>query len=205
MVPFDGHPQIYYWWCLYVRHNEDYCQTKQVKCISDAAGDIEAINKCNRDYTTCTSTDFTILDTWEDCNLIYINNIDDAGVSHGWDGVEPDEYLEIVNEDGSGFALYKVTSEVRMLPLTLSSTLLLSKVKALLHGLAKFKLFKMLEADPTDFVRKAGDTMKGRLNIQPDSSTPPLCIYPHQDTSDGTYVIRQFSRPYTNPETGGLT
>ena len=190
---------------LYVRHNEEYCQTKQVKCISDAAGDIEAINKCNRDFTTCTNTDFTILDTWEDCNLIYINNIDDAGVSHGWDGVEPDEYLEIVNEDGSGFALYKVTSEVSNATAYSLFDLVFVQGEGAPNGLAKFKLFKMLEADPTDFVRKAGDTMKGRLNIQPDSSTPPLCIYPHQDTSDGTYVIRQFSRPYTNPETGGLT
>ena len=152
---------------LYVKHSDEYCQTKQLKCISDAAGDVEAINKCNRDFVTCGETSFTILDTWEDCNQIYINNIDDAGVSHGWDGVEPDEYLEIVNEDGSGFALYKVTSVADNATAYSLFDLAFVQGEGAPNGLAKFKLFSMLEADPTDFVKKAGDTMTGDLRIKP--------------------------------------
>ena len=47
---------------------------------------------------------------------------------------------------------------------------------------------------------KAGDTMKGRLTINPDAATPPLYIYNHEDVTANTYSIRQFGVPYTDEE-----
>ena len=42
--------------------------------------------------------------------------------------------------------------------------------------------------------------MKGKLDINPDSATPPLYIYNHEDVTANTYSIRQFGIPYTDEE-----
>ena len=179
---------------------EVLCQTTYTECVAAAAGNVEALNACNRNLLSCqdniVGTKVITTAEFVEATRIYFNDIDANGTTHSWAEIPPDHFIDIFNEADENFLVGDITSHTGG---NFSIDVMSSKGTA--SGIATVKIFKTQgSVDFDQYVRKAGDTMKGRLTINPDAATPPLYIYNHEDVTANTYSIRQFGVPYTDEE-----
>ena len=190
-------------------NSEEYCNAVYLDCIAEDPSDPTLMSRCARERDECIGNDPEnpprgYIDEWVSATELVTSNIDFDGVTHQWPDAEDGEFLELINEDGSGFALYQIEGEV--------NTAYQGRTRFFVKhmrsngtpsGKAKVKLFAINEeVDPTEFVHKAGDSMSGRLSLVPKGNTPAFYIYPSEDVTENTYCIRQFGPYYTDPETG---
>jgi hypothetical protein len=159
------------------------CTTEYVECIANAGGDSTATAACNRKYDECNTAALDevpeYVSNWI-ATLVILNIIDSNTETHTFQDAEAGEYLELANENGSGFALYEIT-EVR----TNQSGRTYFEVAHVRSsgapaGKTKVKVFELASGDPADYVRKAGDTMTGRLKIE----------RPRTDGNANSFIIR---------------
>ena len=181
---------------------EVLCDQEYAECLAAAAGDVEAVNACNRTWGSCKDSilgsRIITTDDWTECEQLVFNSVDSKGVTHEWNGIDSDHYIDVFNEADESFMVGDITTHGGG---TFAFDLVSSRGTA--NGLASVKIFKTEgTVDFDQYLRKAGDTMGGMLQLLPNSATPPLYVYPHKDAGDNIYCIRQFSAPRTNPETG---
>ena len=155
----------------YVMVSDEYCKLKLSECYVEAntsEDPEEAARQCNRENTECVDKigqpDADV--PWHEVRFILLGKADDDGRLHDFGDVVPGMYVEAINLDGSGHGLYviedKSTAPVR-------TGLTVTPVHSTGHpnGKAVIKVFKMAEAaNPEDYVKKAGDTMTGKLHIK---------------------------------------
>ena len=177
--------------------NETFCKLEHSNCLADcgAAGETEGdcLTNCNIQLDACLDPEGDRLNKkeynnrFDYANALYLSKQDVNGTGHTWEDVGPDEYIEIRNTDGSGFGLYKISQftdegiKVRLNVVMVSSS-------GTPNENAKIKIFRMAEADPNDYVMKAGDTMKGELKIVNDDSGGALYLYGNTGTGTVFYV-----------------
>ena len=176
------------------------CTQAYTQCYADNMDDPVGQQQCSRDLETCqnavTGDQVLTTDDWTQCEQLVFNPQDSKGVTHEWAGIDSDHYIDVFNEADEGFMVGDIATHGGG---TFAFDLVSSRGVA--SGLASVKIFKTEgTVDFDQYVRKAGDTMKGRLTINPDAATPPLYIYNHEDVTANTYSIRQFGVPYTDEE-----
>ena len=183
-----------------------YCQEKYLECVANANNDPFLMSECTRLAGECENAkdngnEYYIND-WSHATFLHFYKTDSEGKNHTFSDYEVGMFIDLFDQGDSGFAVFEITAapELNGDVYTIGVTPIQHKGEA--SGLARIKVFELAGIDPTEFVRKTGDTMEGMLQLQPNSATPPLYVYPHKDAGDNIYCIRQFSTPRTNPETG---
>ena len=197
-----------------IRENSaEYCNAIYLECIAEAPDDPANASRCLRERDECAGNPDNpprvYIDEWVSATEVITSNIDSDNVIHRWPDAEASEFLELINEDGSGFALYQIEGEVNI-EYNGRTRFYVKHMRSngAPSGKAKVKLFAINEeVDPTEFVHKTGDTMNGRLIIQPpttSSSNNSLAIYSKDDAPDNQYCIYNYGKLYT-PENGSPT
>ena len=195
-------------YCLLRTPSIEFCQAEYVECIASDPNDPILQSECLRKLDECKASGEDYIEDWLADHIVF-NKIDSNSVMHQWDDAEIGEFIEVINLDGSGFALYEITDTPvgggggrDRFPVTYVRGL------GTPNGSAKVKLFALNEdVDPTEFVHKTGDTMSGRLIIQPpttSSSNNSLAIFSKDDAPDNQYSIYNYGKLYT-PENGSPT
>ena len=156
---------------IYRDYTEEYCLTQWTECSAGNADDPSAMAKCNRELEECKDKSAERIQEWTG-DKVWFNQIDINSTLHQWDTVEAGEKIEIVNEDGSGFALYEVDEGMISVGSgRIGIPVIHERSQGIPNGVARVKLFTIAGANAADFVRKDGDTMNGALTIQPDKDT----------------------------------
>ena len=179
---------------------EALCNQTYADCLAAAGNDPLAQQACTREWDTCKNaidgSRVVTTDDWTQCEELIFNDVDMNGTTHAWGGIDSDHYIDVFNMNDENYMVGDIATHGGG---TFSFDLVSSKGVA--SGPATIKIFKTEgTVDFDQYVRKAGDTMKGRLTINPDAATPPLYIYNHEDVTANTYSIRQFGVPYTDEE-----
>ena len=149
-----------------VEITDEYCKQKLGECLLNAAGDAAAASQCNRENEDCDSRIGEIDSDvpWHEVTWLVLSKFDQSGQVHSFGDVVPEMYIEAINTDGSGHGLYQINGK------SISGkkcALFVSPVHSTGHpnGKAVVKIFKMVDADPSDYVKKTGDTIDGMLTI----------------------------------------
>ena len=149
-----------------VEITDEYCKQKLGQCLIDADGDLDAASQCNRENDDCDAKIGEIDSDvpWHEVSRLVLSKSDQSGQVHSFGDVIPEMYVEAINLDGSGHGLYQISGK------SISGkkcALFVSPVHSTGHpnGKAVIKIFKMVDADPSDYVKKSGDTITGRLQI----------------------------------------
>ena len=157
-----------------LKSDETYCNEQLVACQLLAGDDVAAKSECTREYGECTaSIGSPVLDVgWSDVDFISINKQDSNAELHTFADAEIGMYVEVMELDGAGFGLYQIVE-----PGIASGGQVTGfwvqhiSSQGQQQGAVRVKVFELASADPTDYVRKAGDKMSGALQIQPDKDT----------------------------------
>ena len=184
-------------YCLLRTPSDQFCQAEYVECIASDPNDPILQSECLRKLDECKASGEDYIDDWLADHIVF-NPIDSNSVTHQWDDVEIGEFIEVINIDGSGFALYEITDTPTgggggrdRFPVTYV------RGSGTPNGNAKVKLFALNEnVNPTEFVHKTGDTMTGKLSIEGDleSRTEPLLyIKPTSISNPSQYVFQVYS------------
>ena len=148
---------------------EDLCNQAYAACSAAAAGDPTALAACNREYQACQDaidgSKVVTTDSWRECKEIVFNNVDNKGVTHYWEDLDSDHYIDVFNESDQSFMIGNVSSnDGGAITFDLESKL------GHANGLATVKIFKIEgSVDFDQYVRKAGDTVTGDLRVKPGS------------------------------------
>ena len=184
--------------------DSEYCQEKYLECLEAANNHPFEMSECTRLAGECGNAkdngeEFFIND-WSHADFLHFHKTDSEGKNHTFSDYEVGMFIDLFDQGDTGFAVFEITA----VP-TLDGDVYTIGVTPIQHegeasGLARIKVFELAGADPTDFVRKEGDTIRGKLNINPSTNIPPLYIYQHPDVTATTYSIRQFGIPYLDEE-----
>ena len=155
-----------------VKVDSTYCQTRYTECILAAGEDDSAKSECNRRYMDCgvaaDAEDPDLNAPWEWCDFIKFHKTDVNGKLHTFSDAEGGMYVEVFNTDGSGYGLYQIIPNGVAGGGGQAAGFYVTHLasEGVQNGNARIKLFKLASGDPADYVRKAGDTMTGRLMIE---------------------------------------
>ena len=177
----------------------EYCLDIVGKCFIEAGDDEVAKSKCNRLATECETAEEAgeayLSDSWGGVDTLKIHKLDAKGKEHGFGDWTVGKYVELFNHDDEGYGLF-VIDEAAVIEADIATF----KVHHVAHegkpsGVARAKVFEMSSGDPTDFVRKAGDTMTDTLYIRPPKDSAGLRIYAPQGDAgagqaDATQLVR---------------
>lgn len=188
--------------------NRVYCEELYADCLAAIDGNPnnnpEALNECNRLGGDCfnaveNGTEYFMND-WSHATFLHFHKIDSEGKEHTFSDYEVGMFIDLFDQGDTGFAVFEITAAP-----TLDGNVYTIGVTPIQHegeasGLARIKVFELSGADPTDFVRKAGDSMTGQLSIYPKGNKPAFYVYPSDDVTENTYCIRQFGQPYLDED-----
>mgnify|MGYP001277400606 CR=1 FL=1 len=150
-----------------------YCNEQLVACQLAAGDDPTAKAACTREHGDCTAgIGSPVLDVgWSDVDFISINKQDSNGELHTFADVEIGMYVEVMDIDGGGFGLYQIV-EPGIAAGGQRTGFWVQHISSegQQEGSVRVKIFEMSSANPADYVRKAGDTMTGQLQIRPEQS-----------------------------------
>lgn len=162
-------------YALGVKVTAEYCQDQYLKCVEDADNDPEKLSACTRQMGECENAedagDSVYVSRWGQVDHISIHTEESDGQTHGFGDYTVDKYIEIVNEGDEGNATYIITEDAKIVDGVAIVAVSDIQSTGVPSGLGRFKVFEMKAGDPTGYVRKAGDRMTGRLQIQPDKDT----------------------------------
>ena len=183
-----------------IRIDGTYCNELYAACILAAGDDADAKSECNRKYTECgiaadnNDPDFNA--NWEYCDFIKLHKTDVNGRLHTFSDAEGGMYVEIFNNDGSGFGLFQIIPN----GVTGSVGQVIGMYVTHVHsegtpnGNARVKMFEMASANPADYVSKDGDSMMGALNIRgyTSDSAPSLVLRPQDSNGSNSDVLKVY-------------
>ena len=98
--------------------------------------------------------------------ILHFHKLDSEGKEHSFADYEVGKYIDLFDREDEDYALFEITEAP-----TLDGDVYTIGVQPLQHqgeagGLVRVKVFEMASADPTEYVRKTGDTMDGPLNLK---------------------------------------
>jgi hypothetical protein len=156
-------------YALGVKATKEYCQDQYAKCVEDADNDPAKLSVCTRQMGDCENKEdeggSVYVSRWGQVDHISIHTEELDGSTHGFGDYTADKYIEIVNEGDEGNATYIITEDAKIEDGVAIVAVNDIQSTGVPSGLGRFKVFEMKAADPTDFVRKAGDTMSGHLQV----------------------------------------
>ena len=177
--------------------NRVYCEELYAECLATIDGNpndnLPALTECNRIAGECfeavdNGTEYYMND-WSHATLLHFHKTDSDGKTHTFADYEVGMFIDLFDQGDSGYAVFEITAEP-----TLDGDIYTIGVTPVQHegeaaGLARVKVFELTGADPTDFVRKTGDTMSGTLHLESDTYSSGGANYPKvrftAPTSDG--------------------
>ena len=146
------------------------------ECLADSQADPSAMSQCQRDYDAAVALvpavgeKFSTND-WVKGEEIEFSFLDTNGVTHQFNTVKTGQYIDMVNEDGTGFMLAEITQVIAGMwyenPVVKYSVV---KSSGTAQGKVRVRIFSVTDEitsdDLTNFVRKDGDTMTGTLHLE---------------------------------------
>ena len=168
------------------------CTQAYTQCYADNMDDPVGQQQCSRDLETCqnavTGDQVLTTDDWTQCEQLVFNPQDSKGVTHEWNGIDSDHYIDVFNEADEGFMVGDIATHGGG---TFAFDLVSSRGVA--SGLASVKIFKAEgEVDFDQYVRKAGDDMTGPLHIKADTSdsNPAFLLEPDNTSSSYSDIMQ---------------
>ena len=153
--------------------NRVYCEEQYEQCLLAIGGnpndDPAALAECNRIAGVCfNAADGNgeyYMNDWSHATLLHFHKTDSEGKNHTFADYKVGMFIDLFDQGDTGFAVFEITA----VP-TLDGDIYTIGVTPVQHegeasGLARIKVFELAGGDPTDFVRKTGDTMTGALTI----------------------------------------
>ena len=165
-------------YALGVKLTREYCEDQYLKCLDVADNDPLGIAECNRIASECETAkdngESTYTDTWGGVDHISIHTSEADGEIHGFADYTVGKYIEIFNEGDEGNAVYQITEDA-----VITDGIAVVAIADIQHtgkpnGLGRFKVFEMEAGDPTEYVRKSGDTMTGSLKLKNNQTNAEL-------------------------------
>lgn len=161
---------------------EQLCAEKLAECQLANQNDPAAAGQCTREYDACmdniNGTKTITTKYWYESSRIYFSDLDEDSNIHRWTDIKPGQYMEVFNVDGSGGMVSEITKKNYKGDLAHS----IIKGRGEAHDFAIVKIYELTDANPADFVNRAGDTMAGKLILkQPSSSVDMLSLMNKND------------------------
>ena len=181
-------------YALGVKATKEYCQEQYAKCVEDAAGDPTKLSECTRQMGDCENEEdaggSVYVSSWGGVDHISVHTEESDGETHGFADYTVGKYIEILNEGDEGNATYQITEDA-----VIADGIAVIAVADIQHtgkpsGLGRFKVFEMKSGDPTDYVRKTGDEMSGKLLVKPTSGNYSLVVFATPETTGATDIFR---------------
>ena len=143
---------------------EALCNQTYADCLAAAGNDPLAQQACTREWDTCKNaidgSRVVTTDDWTQCEELIFNDVDMNGTTHAWGGIDSDHYIDVFNMNDENYMVGDIATHGGG---TFSFDLVSSKGVA--SGPATIKIFKTEgTVDFDQYVRKAGDTMTGKIN-----------------------------------------
>ena len=160
-------------------------------CLAENQNDPSAMSQCQRDYDAAVilvpevGEKFATND-WVKSEEIEFSFLDTNGVTHQFNTVKTGQFIDMVNEDGSGFMLAEITQVIAGMwyenPVVKYNVVQSSGIA---QGKVIVRIFstsdEISSGDLTNFVRKDGDKMTGTLE-----TTSRILIRPGNKGAQGS-------------------
>ena len=104
------------------------------------------------------------VDHWGGVDHIAIHTEEAEGEKHGFGDYTVGKYIEIINEADEGNATYQIIEDAKIENGVAIVTVSDIQATGAPNGF-RFKVFEMKASDPTEYVKKSGSTMTGKLEI----------------------------------------
>ena len=152
-----------------------YCIDQLERCMRAIPGfpdnnsmDPAAIAECNRiagDCETAKNNGELLIADWAHAAFLHFHKTDSEGKDHTFADYKVGMYIDLFDQGDTGFAVFEITAAPE-----LDGDVYTIGVAPIQHegeasGLARIKVFSISGADPTDLVRKTGDTMTGTIEV----------------------------------------
>ena len=170
----------------------EYCLDIVGKCYAEADDDV-AKSQCNRMALKCETAEEAgesyLSNSWGGVDTLKIHKLDAKGKEHGFGDWTVGKYVELFNHDDEGYGLF-VIDEAAVIEADVATF----KVHHVAHegkpaGVARAKVFEMSSADPTDYVRKTGDTITGTLKIEPTAGITSLTVKSNPELGNTSNIV----------------
>ena len=170
----------------------EYCLDIVGKCYAEADDDV-AKSQCNRMALECETAEEAgesyLSNSWGGVDTLKIHKLDAKGKEHGFGDWTVGKYVELFNHDDEGYGLF-VIDEAAVIEADVATF----KVHHVAHegkpaGVARAKVFEMSSADPTDYVRKTGDTITGTLKIEPTAGITSLTVKSNPELGNTSNIV----------------
>ena len=171
----------------------EYCLDIVGKCLIEAGDDDVAKSQCNRMALECETAEEAgesyLSNSWGGVDTLKIHKLDAKGKEHGFGDWTVGKYVELFNHDDEGYGLF-VIDEAAVIEADVATF----KVHHVAHegkpaGVARAKVFEMSSADPTDYVRKTGDTITGTLKIEPTAGITSLTVKSNPELGNTSNIV----------------
>jgi len=180
-----------------------YCQEKYLQCVANANNDPFALSECTRLAGECETAkdngEEYFINDWSHATFLHFHKTDSDGKTHTFADYEVGMFIDLFDQGDTGFAVFEITAEP-----TLDGDVYTIGVTPVQHegeasGLARIKVFSLAGADPTDFVRKTGDTMDGPLEITgySEDANPLLKLEPDSTKGPNSDILKVFGTDST--------
>ena len=168
---------------------EALCDQTYSECQAAAAGDPVAIQACTRAWDDCRNaidgSQVVTTDDWTQCDELVFNDVDMNGTTHSWGGIDSDHYIDVFNMNDENYMVGDIATHGGG-----SFSFDLVSSKGVASGPATIKIFKTEgTVDFDQYVRKAGDTMTGTLNVDVGNSTA-LFVRSNLTSSNSIFYVR---------------
>ena len=163
-----------------------YCIDQLERCIREAPGfpdniDPAAQAECNRlaaECETARENGELYMPDYAHAAFLHFHKLDSEGKEHSFADWTVGKYVDLFDREDEDYALFEITEAP-----TQDGDVYTIGVQPLQHqgeagGLVRVKVFEMASADPTEYVRKTGDTMTGSLNLLADTYDETSASYP---------------------------
>ena len=178
--------------------NRVYCEEQYAQCLAAIDGNPsenpEASGECNRIASACfnavdNGTEYFMND-WSHATLLHFHKTDSEGKNHTFADYKVGMFIDLFDQGDTGFAVFEITAAA-----TLDGDVYTIGVHPVQHegeaaGLARVKVFELAGADPTEFVRKTGDRMSGRLQITAENTGDALIVKGNTEGNTSIFYVR---------------
>ena len=178
--------------------NRVYCEEQYEQCLLAIGGnpndDPAALAECNRIAGVCfNAADGNgeyYMNDWSHATFLHFHKTDSEGKTHTFSDYEVGMFIDLFDQGDTGFAVFEITAAP-----TLDGDVYTIGVTPVQHegeasGLARIKVFKLASADPTDYVRKTGDRMSGRLQITAENTGDALIVKGNTEGNTSIFYVR---------------
>ena len=178
--------------------NRVYCEEQYEQCLLAIGGnpndDPAALAECNRIAGVCfNAADGNgeyYMNDWSHATFLHFHKTDSEGKTHTFSDYEVGMFIDLFDQGDTGFAVFEITAAP-----TLDGDVYTIGVTPVQHegeasGLARIKVFELAGADPTDFVRKTGDRMSGRLQITAENTGDALIVKGNTEGNTSIFYVR---------------